>query len=225
MFCDETGQGGNPLAIFLDGREVPPGQRQAMAAELGFSETVFVDDPERGGLQIFTPSVEIEFAGHPTVGSAWLLRERGMEPGELRVPAGKLVVRFHGAAAFVAARPDWGPPHQWERLGSPQDVEALDGPPRNEDLIGAWAWLDEDAGVLRARVFLPGLGIDEDEATGSAAVRLCAALGRPLDIRQGRNSRILANPLSDGLVEIGGLTVLDEERDYSASNSGPNNSS
>ena len=225
VFCDDTGRGGNPLAIFLDGPEVPPGQRQAVAATLGLSETVFVDDPERGELQIFTPAVEMEFAGHPTVGSAWLLRERGVEPAALRVPAGELAVRFHGAAAFVAARPEWGPPHQWERVGSPQEVDALDGPPRDEDLIGAWAWLDEGAGVLRARVFLPGLGIDEDEATGSAAVRLCARLGRPLDIRQGRNSRIFANPLAEGLVEIGGLAVLDEERDYPVSNSGPNRGS
>ena len=79
VFCGNDGSGGNPLAVFLDGGEVPDaGERQAIAADLGLSETVFVDDAERGELRIFTPTVELGFAGHPTVGTAWLLRhERG----------------------------------------------------------------------------------------------------------------------------------------------------
>ena len=61
-----------------------------MAADLGLSETVFVDDAERLELRIFTPAVELPFAGHPTVGTAWLLAaERGPVPS-LRVPAGEL---------------------------------------------------------------------------------------------------------------------------------------
>jgi predicted PhzF superfamily epimerase YddE/YHI9 len=58
------------------------------------------------------------------------------------------------------------------------------------------------------------IGIFEDEATGSAATKLCVQLGRPIDIRQGRGSRILARPGDDGLVEIGGLSVEDDVRDY-----------
>ena len=97
---------------------------------------------------------------------------------------------------------------------SPDEVEALDGPPGGHDLLTTWAWIDEPAGVLRARAFLARLGIVEDEATGSAATKLCAQLGRPIDIRQGRSSRILARPGEDGFVEIGGRSVLDEVRDY-----------
>jgi predicted PhzF superfamily epimerase YddE/YHI9 len=58
------------------------------------------------------------------------------------------------------------------------------------------------------------IGVAEDEATGSAAVRLCARLGRELDIRQGRGSRIVARPRADGWVEIGGRSVLDEVADH-----------
>jgi PhzF family phenazine biosynthesis protein len=72
-FCDEHGEAGNPLAVFLDGVEVPAASRQAVAGDLGLSETVFVDDAGRGELRIFTPAVELPFAGHPTVGTAWLL--------------------------------------------------------------------------------------------------------------------------------------------------------
>ncbi len=46
-------------------------------------------------------------------------------------------------------------------------------------------------------------------------MRLVAQLGREIEIRQGRGSVIHARPLEDGLVEIGGLTVLDEVREYS----------
>lgn len=61
-----------------------------MAAELGFSETVFVDDPATGTIRIFTPSTELAFAGHPTVGCAWLLAERGSPVESLRVSSGHI---------------------------------------------------------------------------------------------------------------------------------------
>jgi predicted PhzF superfamily epimerase YddE/YHI9 len=215
VFCGENGAGGNPLAVFLDGSKVPPEARQGVAAELALPETVFVDDAGRGELRIFTPAVELNFAGHPTVGTAWLLRERGFQVSALQVQAGEAAVRYEGGDAFVAGRPEWGPPWELLQLGSPAEVEALDGPPDGHDLVSAWAWLDEAAGVVRARVFGPSVGVPEDEATGSAAVRLGAALGRPLDIRQGRASRIVARPLNGGWVEIGGRCVLDAERDYS----------
>src|SRR5262245_62723289 len=73
VFCAEDGSGGNPLAVFTEGADVPPERRQAVAADLGLSETVFVDDRERGAVRIFTPAVELDFAGHPAVGAAWLL--------------------------------------------------------------------------------------------------------------------------------------------------------
>ena len=119
-----------------------------------------------------------------------------------------------GDAVFVAAHPDWGPPHQLEQLSSPEEVEALQGPPSGHDLVAAWAWIDEGAGIMRARVFPVRIGIAEDEATGSAATKLCAHAGRPIEIRQGRGSRILARPGEEGFVEIGGLSVVDDVRDY-----------
>ena len=48
VFCSEDGSGGNPLGVFLHGGEVAPELRQAVAADLGLSEVVFVDDAQRG---------------------------------------------------------------------------------------------------------------------------------------------------------------------------------
>jgi predicted PhzF superfamily epimerase YddE/YHI9 len=214
VFCGDDGSAGNGLAVFLDGPEIPVEARQAVAAELGLSETVFVDDAARGQVRIFTPSVELDFAGHPSVGTAWLLAERRAPIETLRPPAGDVAVRYEKGASFVTARPDWGPPWDFVQIDSPEEVEALPGPPDGHDLVGVWAWLGEEGGTVRMRVFGPRIGIPEDEATGSAAVRLCLALDRPLTIHQGRGSLIHARPLGRGFAEIGGRSVLDETRDY-----------
>ena len=213
VFCGEHGDGGNPLAVFLDSGDLEPGRRQAVAADLGLSETVFVDSAERGEIRIFTPTVELPFAGHPTVGSAWLLAQERGPVQALRVPAGALPVRYDGALTHVGARREWAPPYEWSQLASPAAVEALGGPPAEHDLFGAWAWLDERAGSVRARVFPVGIGIAEDQATGAAAVALCAQLERALDVHQGRGSLIHVRPGGE-LIELGGRAALDEVREY-----------
>src|SRR5215207_10599557 len=125
VFCSDDGSGGNRLGVFLQGEEVAPELRQAVAADVGLSEVVFVDDAERGEIRIFTPAAELDFAGHPTVGTAWLLD--GIDT--LRVPAGELAVRRQGEFVYVAAKPEWGPPYELAELASPEEVDALDGPP------------------------------------------------------------------------------------------------
>ena len=77
MFCGEGGSDGNALGVVLDGPSVAGDDRQALAARLGYAETVFVDDAAAGRIEIFAPDVEMPFAGHPSVGTAWLLRARG----------------------------------------------------------------------------------------------------------------------------------------------------
>lgn len=218
VFCDGDDRHGNPLGVFLDGDEVPEERRQAVAHELGFSETVFVDDRARGEIRIFTPGLELPFAGHPTVGTAWLLAREGAVVEVLRPPAGEVAVRREGegegALTFVAARAEWSPPWELIELGPPAEVEALDGPPGGrEDEIYLWAWADEEAGVVRSRCFSLADGVGEDEATGSAAIMLAAELNRELTIRQGKGSWLYARPLGEGRAEVGGRVVLDELRE------------
>jgi predicted PhzF superfamily epimerase YddE/YHI9 len=215
VFCGDDGAGGNPLGVFLDGAAVPEARRQDVAADLGFSETVFVDDAGTGAIRIYTPAVEIPFAGHPVVGTAWLLdRERDGVPA-LKPPAGEVPVRCEGEWTYAAGRPEWAPEFDFVELGSAAEVEGLDGPRRNDRETGMWAWIDESAGVLRERVFAEPFGIPEDEATGAAAVALTARLGRPLDIRQGKGSRIVTRPMDNGMVELAGRVAPVEVRSYS----------
>ena len=69
--------GGNPLAVFLDGRGLDDALMQQIAREMNLSETVFLLPPSRpdyaAALRIFTPARELPFAGHPTIGTAWVL--------------------------------------------------------------------------------------------------------------------------------------------------------
>lgn len=76
--------GGNQLAVFPDARGLDTARMQAVAREFNYSETVFVFPPENAAhtrkVRIFTPGVEMPFAGHPTVGAAFVLATLGEIP-------------------------------------------------------------------------------------------------------------------------------------------------
>src|SRR5215471_642668 len=94
VFTD-TPLSGNQLAVFTDGRDLDPLTMQALAKEMNFSETVFVLPPQSEGadvrIRIFTPMAELPFAGHPTLGSAFVLGG----------PLQKVVIRLETGAGVV----------------------------------------------------------------------------------------------------------------------------
>lgn len=72
--------GGNPLSVFLDASTLSPGEMQSIAREMNHSESTFLLPPDKGGaakLRIFTPSIELPFAGHPVIGTAYALAASG----------------------------------------------------------------------------------------------------------------------------------------------------
>lgn len=201
VFIGPDGRGGNALGVVRDGAAVPSrAGRQALAAALGFSETVFVDDAAAGTVDIWTPSVRLPFAGHPLVGVAWLLGA-----GTLRPEAGTVRTWQEGEVRWIRARPEWAAGRRTVRYATVAEVDALPVPDPGGGWTYAWAWADESAGRVRARAF-PGRGdgIAEDEATGAAALVLTGELGRGLDIRQGAASQILTRMNEDGSVDLGG---------------------
>jgi trans-2,3-dihydro-3-hydroxyanthranilate isomerase len=93
VFTD-TALTGNQLAVFTDGRDLDDQTMQKLAKEMNFSETVFVLPPEADGhvrIRIFTPVTELPFAGHPVLGSAFVLGGP-MQLGEIRLETGSGVV-------------------------------------------------------------------------------------------------------------------------------------
>jgi len=96
--CDvftDTALAGNQLAVFTDARDLDPLTMQALAREMNFSETVFVLPPQADDadvrIRIFTPATELPFAGHPTLGSAFVLGG----------PLQKIVIRLETGAGVV----------------------------------------------------------------------------------------------------------------------------
>jgi trans-2,3-dihydro-3-hydroxyanthranilate isomerase len=97
---------GNPVAVFTDARELAEAQLQRLARELNLSETVFVYPPEAGGhvrVRFFTPSTELGFAGHPTLGTAFVLAGP-MQLVEIRIETqrGTVPVRLEREGARIS---------------------------------------------------------------------------------------------------------------------------
>lgn len=96
---------GNPLAVFTGAGDVSDATLQAIAREMNLSETVFVFPPSAGGqarLRIFTPKVELPFAGHPVLGAAGVIgRSVQTNPVELETGAGVIPVHVEREGADV----------------------------------------------------------------------------------------------------------------------------
>lgn len=100
VFTDER-FGGNPLGVFPEALGLDTDQMQMLAAELNLSETAFVlppDDPAHTArVRIFNRTAEMAFAGHPSIGTAYVVARRGRVPGDrltLEVPAGVVRVEM-----------------------------------------------------------------------------------------------------------------------------------
>jgi trans-2,3-dihydro-3-hydroxyanthranilate isomerase len=259
--------GGNPLAVFPDAREIPEESLQQIAREFNLSETVFIYPPSDAThtrrLRIFTPAAEIPFAGHPTVGAAFVLAILGeielVEPETHVVfeegvgPVPVLIRASGGKPTFTqlttAVSPEVGPPtpgrsiladllslEPSDILGgmtSPQAVSCglpfLIVPLKDRDAVRRakvrldhwesslrlyWApsilVFARDAELegsdIRARVFVPGLSVPEDPATGSAA----AALGAYLAARETTGAAHLRYVVEQGF-EMGRPSILEIE--------------
>ena len=105
VFTARDGSARNPLCVFLDGTASSEERRQAVAADLGQREMVSVDDIETARLQIYTPVNPLPFAGHPLVGSSWLLAQtQDRPPGLLRPPAGKVPTWIEDGVTWIRGR-------------------------------------------------------------------------------------------------------------------------
>ena len=223
---------GNQLAVVHGADDLSTAQCLALAQEFGFSETTF---PARAAVdayatRIFTPGAEIPFAGHPTLGTAWVLRDRGLltadrvvqhcGAGEIEVsclPDGRLelaavprdlvgplddslaaaLLEDVGLSLSDAAGPAWvaGTGLSFVHLPVVEDAVARAVPsPRSlheydERIADLGRPEDPVEGInvfhpsgeaprlaVHSRVFVPGLSVPEDPATGSAAAGLGMAL-------------------------------------------------
>jgi trans-2,3-dihydro-3-hydroxyanthranilate isomerase len=215
---------GNQLGIFPDGRGLDGDLMLKAARELKFSETVFFlppDDPEADAhIRIFTPGAEIPFAGHPTLGSAWLLGEvLGKQTVVLRTGAGLVPVELErGADTITFGRmsqpvPTWEPYDRTAELlaalgtadyGLP--VETYVNGPRNVYVeIPSETALDALEPDMQALARLPvNVSCYAKTASGWSSRMFAPALGVPEDPATGSAAGPLAVHLArHGRIEFG----------------------
>jgi trans-2,3-dihydro-3-hydroxyanthranilate isomerase len=122
---------GNQLAVFTDGRGVDDETMQKLARELNLSETVFVLPPEAGGharIRIFTPATELPFAGHPVLGSAFVLGAP-LQLGEIRLEteAGVIPVTLEREGPRIVFGWMQQPIPNWEPFAQAEELQELLG--------------------------------------------------------------------------------------------------
>jgi PhzF family phenazine biosynthesis protein len=126
VFAREGRLTGNPLCVFEDGTGLDDAAMQALARQFNLSETTFIlgSDKATRRVRIFTPSYEMPFAGHPTLGTAHVVRDLAW-PGDsltLEMKAGIIPVTAKGDRWTLQANP---PKSRPEKLGSAQLAEIL----------------------------------------------------------------------------------------------------
>lgn len=286
--------GGNQLAVFPEASGISDKQMMSITREFGFSETVFVfpasDPAHTRRIRIFTPGAELPFAGHPTVGTAFILAATGEIPfagGDERIvleegvgPVTVLIRGEPGKPVFTRLTTARLPErqkspieaHDFARLLGLNDTLVLNGalfpeifscgvpflfvPLASAEALAnarvqASVWdemsrevqipelylVTQDSwdakgraqtvaeGIIRARMFAPGLGIAEDPATGGAAAALAGYLTSRADpgdsslhwtiyqgVEMGRPSKLELEVERHGgeitAVHVGGASVL-----------------
>ena len=130
VFTD-TPLAGNQLAVFTDARDLDTATMQALALEVGFSESVFVLSPEGDGhvrIRIFTPHFELPFAGHPTLGTAFVLAAP-MQLAVINIETGRgtipVVLEREQSGKIVFGRMEQPVPSVEEFAGTPSLLAAI----------------------------------------------------------------------------------------------------
>jgi trans-2,3-dihydro-3-hydroxyanthranilate isomerase len=138
----ETAFGGNQLAVFPEAAKITDAEMQAFAREINFAESTFVVPPRDPRhtfrVRIFTPKTELPFAGHPTVGTAAVLREIGKIPENVET----IVFEEGIGPVTVAIRP--GPAPVFTRLILPGKIDKPDTVPGNKAAAEVLSLKEED---------------------------------------------------------------------------------
>ncbi|HEY6835187.1 MAG TPA: PhzF family phenazine biosynthesis protein [Gaiellaceae bacterium] len=171
VFTD-TPLAGNPVAVFTDARELEAGEMQRLARETNLSESVFVLPREADGharIRIFTPSVELPFAGHPTLGAAFVLGQP-MQLDEIRLETlggtVPIVLEREGPRVVFGRMeqpvPSWKPFAQVDELLGALGVERSELPVEEYDngVQHVYVCLGSEDEVAALRPNLRGLGLE-----------------------------------------------------------------
>ena len=208
VFANEEGKFGNPVGIVSDILQVISSEkRQKIIANLGFSESVFIENFTSGKVSIFNPIKEVRFAGHALIGTAYFISHMLSKPiSFLECKGGKVQFWQEDRLTWIHASLTGTPPWHHEQLQNSTEIENLtSSQTTTKKHTMVWAWIDEKRGIIRARTFAPDWGIPEDQGNGSGSMQLATILDRSLEIHHGEGSVIYAKPAENDFADVGGM--------------------
>jgi trans-2,3-dihydro-3-hydroxyanthranilate isomerase len=222
VVCDvftDTPLAGNQLAVFTDARDIPEERLQPLARELNYSETTFVYPPSGDGharMRIFTPQQEVPFAGHPTLGTAFVLGGP-LQLGEIRLetPRGVVPVRLEREGPRISFGWMEQPLPEIEELPAADAVVAALGVEGSELPVALY-----DNGIRHVYVVLRGpeevAALQPDHGALAAAAAVCVncvagsgtrwksrMFGRPYGVDEDPATGSAAGPLAVHLARHG----------------------
>lgn len=215
VFCDDQHRFGDVASDIVDeGKQISDGERQAIAKTLATGETIFVNSLQDASVSVMHPQGEIDFAGVGVLGAAWLLANIQSQPlNKLNGRGGVIKTWQNGDLTWIEADSTTLPAWNYKQETSAEAVENIqveDTSATQHTMV--WAWVDEEAGIIRARTFAADWEIPEAMGNGSGAMLLAKRLGKCIEVHHGQGSVIFAKPGSGDLVSVGGRVYQEQDR-------------
>ena len=214
-FVNHVGEYGNQTGIVLDTEQkISPVDRQKIATQLHFTDTVFVNNLDTINVSFFNPQQETKFAGDSLISTAYFIKHTlGNNADMITCKGGEIRTWSEGEVTWIRASLVGTPGWQHKQLDSAYAVDSITNvEAATYEHTMVWAWVDEPKGLIRSRTFLLDWGTLEDQGNGSGSMQLASRLGRRVEISQGKGSVIFAEPVDAASARVGGRVRIDEVR-------------
>lgn len=212
VFVNNQNQFGSPLGVVVDKDQMVSAEdRQKIATRLNYSETVFIDDVQKGVIQVFSPIRECPFSMYAAVGTAWYIKNKlNAQIDHLVSRNQKIDIQFQDGKTWATSRVTILPNWNLAEYKTTKEIESFSVHEfKNKEHVLVWAWINAEKGLIRARTFAADWGIPEDEANGSGSMRLAALLQRDITVIHGKGSVIFAEYSDKKEVWIGGRCIVE----------------
>lgn len=213
VFTDPDGKFGDTTSVIFDqDKRLSDLERQTLTKQLNTVETVFVNDVSSANISFMHTQGEIDFAGVPALGAAWLLTQLAGKPiSAMKGKGGDIIVSQDGTLTWVRANLASMPPWNYKELDSAGAVERISlKETETWEHTMVWAWIDKTEGIIRARTFAGDWDIPEAQGNGSGSMMLAALVNKSIEIKHGEGCVIFAKPAPDGCADIGGRVVEEQ---------------
>lgn len=210
VFANADGEYGDKHGIIIDeAGTLNASARLTIAANLGYAETIFINDSKSSDISFFAQTKEIPFAGTAALAAAGFLENMNGSYLVHLNSQGKTIPVTHEDGiirieANISIMPDWN----FIQASSVSELEGYTTEITSTlEHTMVWAWEDESRGLIRARTFAADWLLPEVEANGSGSMRLAHTLRKDICVVHGSGSEIFAKPMVGNMASLGGVVT------------------